>query len=356
MKFKVEKRLIPTLSMQVGVALGSVLMALISGAVFLELTGFSAVDVLSKMFEGAFGSMYGFSETLVKMIPLLICALGISVAFRMQLWNIGAEGQLYIGALASGAMALFGPELPTLFWIPLLMIVGFVSGALWGMIAGYVKAKWNVNEILSTLMLNYIAILWMNYYVYGPWKDPKGLNFPLTASFADGVLLPTIGATRIHLGLFIAIGAALVLWGLLSHSRWGYEIRVMGASTKAAEYAGMNRFRTTLLVMAISGGLCGLAGMVEVSGVIGKLQPDIGTGYGYTAIIVAWLGKLHPAAIGIVAFLFSALQVGGYWAQSAGVPSTVATLLQGAILFFVVGGEVLTRYKITWERGEKEHG
>ena len=354
MKIKFEKRLTPTGRMQIGVGIGSVLLAFLSGAIFLEATGYSATMVYGKMLEGAFGSMYGFSETIVKMILLFLCALGVSVAFQMKLWNIGAEGQFYVGALAAGAMALFGPKLPGLFWIPLLMISGVIAGAFWGIIAGFLKAKWNVNEILSTLMLNYIGILLMNYYVYGPWKDPKGLNFPLTEAFSAEAMLPLIGSTRIHLGLFISIGVGVLLWVVLGYSRWGYEIRVMGSSIKAAEYAGMDRFRTTLLVMGISGGLAGLAGMVEVTGVIGKLQPGISSGYGYTAIIVAWLGKLHPIAMGIVAFLFGALQVGGYWVQSVGVPSTVATMLQGAVLFFVVGGEYLTRYQIVIERGEKE--
>jgi len=353
MKLKIEKRLTPTFGMQVGVAILSIVLALFFGALFLENTGFSALTVYGKMAEGAFGSMYGFSETIVKMIPLFICALGISVAFQMQLWNIGAEGQFYVGALAAGAAALFGPELPGLFWIPALMVVAMAAGGAWGMLSGYLKAKWNVNEILSTLMLNYIAMLLLNYYVYGPWKDPKGLNFPLTAAFSPEAMLPTIGATRIHLGLFIAIGIALVLWVLLGYSRWGYEIRVMGSSIKAAEYAGMDRFKTTVLVMGISGALAGLAGMVEVCGIIGKLQPGISAGYGYTAIIVAWLGKLHPLAMALVAFFFGALQVGGFWVQSAGVPATVATMLQGAVLFFVVGGEFLTRYKISFQKGEE---
>lgn len=354
MRIRIEKRLTPTFGMQVAVGIISFILALMVGGIFLENTGFSAVDVYLRMAEGAFGSMYGFSETIVKMIPLLICALGISVAFQMQLWNIGAEGQFYMGALASGAAILFGPELPGIFWIPILMMVAMIAGGLWGGLAGYLKAKWNVNEILSTLMLNYIAILLLNYYVYGPWRDPKGLNFPLTAAFSPEAILPTIGATRIHLGLFIAIGVGIALWVLLGYSRWGYEIRVMGSSLKAAEYAGMNRFRTTILVMGISGALAGLAGMIEVTGIIGKLQPGISAGYGYTAIIIAWLGKLHPLAIGIVSFLFGALQVGSYWVQSAGVPASVATMLQGAVLFFVIGGEFLTRYRITFVNEEGE--
>ncbi len=352
MNIRFEKRLTPTVGMQIGVAVASIVLALLFGAIFLATTGYSPTLVYGKMIEGAFGSMYGFSETIVKMIPLLLCALGISVAFRMQLWNIGAEGQFYMGALATGAVALFGPDLPGLFLIPLLMVVAMIAGGLWGALAGYLKAKWNVNEILSTLMLNYIAMLLLSYFVYGPWRDPKGLNFPLTAPFSPEAMLPAIGATRIHLGLFIAYLVGLILWVLLSYSRWGYEIRVMGSSMKAAEYAGMDRFRTTILVMAISGGIAGLAGMTEVSGVIGKLQPGISAGYGYTAIIIAWLGKLHPAAITIVAFFFGALQVGGYWVQSAGVPATVAAMLQGAILFFVVGGEFLTRYEIQFGKGE----
>jgi simple sugar transport system permease protein len=199
-----------------------------------------------------------------------------------------------------------------------------------------------------------VAILWVDYLVYGAWKDPKGFNFPLTAKFPEAAALPTLGDSRIHAGLILAFVIAVLFWIVFQKSRWGYEIKVIGASEQAARYAGMDIRRNIYLVMILSGAVCGLAGMAEVSGIAGRLQPGLSPGYGYTAIIVAWLSKLNPAAILVVAVLFGALQVGGYFVQTMGVPASVAAMLQGAVLFFVVGGEFLTKYRIVIGRKEVE--
>lgn len=324
----------------------SVALALIIGGVFLTLTGRNPFEVYSSMFEGAFGTMYGLSETVVKAIPLLLCGLGVSIAFRMQLWNIGAEGQFYFGAVAATWVALYHGEGSRLAVLSLMFVAGFVAGGLWGLIPAIPRAVFKVNETITTLMLNYVAILFANYLVYGPWKDPQGYNFPLTAMFSASATLPSIGNTRIHWGLFFGIIAAVILYIVIWHTKWGYEIRVIGESPVAARYAGMSIVKNILLVMFISGGLAGLAGMAEVSGISQRLQPNMSPGYGYTAIIVAWLARLNPFAMIGVSFLLGGLLVGGFTMQTSGLPAAIVSMLQGAILFFVLGGEIFTKYRI----------
>ncbi|WP_231881869.1 ABC transporter permease [Anaerosporomusa subterranea] len=343
---KLEKRLAPSTAMTLATPVISVILALLFCAVFLALTGQNPLDVYIAMLTGAVGSAYGLSETLVKAIPLMLCGLGISIAFRMQLWNIGGEGQLYMGAFAATWVALSFPELPAWLLLPLMVVVSMLSGGIWALIAAALRAKWQVNEIIITLMLNYIGSLWVSYLVHGPWRDPKGHNFPLTAPFSPSALLPTLGDSRIHAGLIFAIVLMVLLYVVFRQSRWGYEIRVIGANETAARYAGMNIKRNIYLVMLASGAICGLAGMTEVSGIVGRLQPNISPGYGFTAIIVAYLSRMNPLAIGIVSLLFGALQVGGYYIQTFGVSATVSAMLQGAILFFVAGGEVFTQYRL----------
>lgn len=347
-----EKRLQPSPFMVVIIPVISIILALGLGAIFLSLTDLDPLKVYQGMLKGVFGSKYGISETVVKAIPLMLTSLGVSVAFRMLLWNIGAEGQFYMGAFGASWVALTFPHLPVYVMLPAMFMVGCLMGGLWALLPAVPRAKWGVNEVITTLMLNYVAILWVDYLVYGPWKDPKGFNFPLTAPFSKAATLPTIAGTRVHLGLLFALVAAIILTVILWRTRWGYEIRVIGESFKAARYAGINIERNVILVMFLSGALAGLAGMSEVAGVSHRLQHGISPGYGYTAIIVAWLAKLHPATIILVSFLFAGLIVGGYSVQSMGVPAATVSMLQGAILFFVLGGEILTRYRLHFGRKE----
>lgn len=351
---RLEKKLAPSPLAPVLIPLLSVLLALVTGGVFLLLTGSSPLEVYRGMLAGAFGSVYGLSETVVKAIPLILAGLGVSLAFRMQLWNIGAEGQLYMGAFAAGWVALTFPNAPKLVLLPAMFGAGFLAGGLWGLLPAIPRAFMKVNETITTLMLNYVAILWVNYLVYGPWKDPNGYNFPLSAPFTDAAILPALGNSRVHFGLVIGLVAALVVYIAVRRTKWGFEVRVIGESPKAARYAGMNIVKNILLVMFLSGGLAGLAGMAEVSGVIQRVTPEISSGYGYTAIIIAWLSKLNPWAIILVSFLFGGLQVGGYTIQSAEVPAAIVYMLQGSILFFVLGGEILNRYAIKFGRSGRD--
>jgi simple sugar transport system permease protein len=342
-----EKKLSPSPLMNILVPVVSVILALLTGALLLALTGKDPLQVYSVMFYGAFGSKYGLTETVVKATPLLLAGLGLAVAFRMQLWNIGGEGQIYMGAFGATWVALTIPDQPAWVVLPAMMLAGAVAGGLWAVIPAIPRAYLGVNEIITTLMLNYVAILWIDYLVYGPWKDPAGYNFPLTPSFSESAILPTLGDTRIHAGLLIGVVLAIILYLLIFRTKFGYEIRVLGESPEAARYAGMNITGKIILVMMISGAICGLAGMAELSGVTHRLQQGFSPGYGYTAIIVAWLTKLNPLGIIIVALLFGGLQVGGFAVQMNGVPATVVSMLQGGLLFFVLGGEILTRYRIS---------
>lgn len=324
----------------------SVALALLLGSVFLVATGRDPVEIYSTMISGAFGNSYGLSETVVKAIPLLLCGLAVSVAFRMQLWNIGAEGQFTFGAIAATWIALYHGSGPRFAVLSLMFIAGFAAGGLWGLIPAIPRAFFKVNETITTLMLNYVAILFGNFLVFGPWKDPQGYNFPLTAIFSNSGTLPAFGSTRIHLGLVFGLVIAVVLYFVLWHTKWGYEIRVIGDSPVTARYAGMNIARNIMLVMFISGGIAGIAGMAEVSGISQRLQPNFAPGYGYTAIIIAWLARLNPFAMIVVSFLFGGLLVGGFNMQTVGLPSAVVSMLQGSILFFVLGGEILTKYRV----------
>ncbi len=349
-RWHIERRLSPAPWAKLVVPLVSIVLALLVGALLLAIAGRDPLVVYGAMARGAFGSVNGLAETLVKTIPLLLAALGVSIAFRMLLWNIGAEGQLYLGAIAATGVTLWVlPGAPAWILIPAMILAGAAGGALWALIPGALRAYLKTSEIITSLMLNYVAILLAEYLVYGPWRNPQGMGFPGTATFPDAAWLPRWGTTRVHLGIVLGLGAAVAIWVLLRRTWWGYEIRVVGENERAARYAGIPINRNILLVMALSGALAGMAGMSEVAGLSHALQRNLSPGYGYTAIIVAWLARLNPAAIVLVAFLFAGLLVGGDQLQiSTGLPAAIAPMLQGTILFFVLGGEVLGKYRIRW--------
>lgn len=346
--YRIERVPVPPRGSVALVTLGSLLAALVFGGLLLALSGENPLTVYQAMLGGALGSWNGVAETLVKTTPLLLAGLGVAVAFRMQLWNIGAEGQLYFGAIFATWMALFlAPGAPGWLLVPLMIVAGMIGGGLWGLIPGALRAYFGASEIITSLMLNYVAILFSDYLIHGPWRDPQAFGFPGSPTFPDAAWLPNWGTTRVHLGLLIGLVAAMLLWLLLRRTRWGYEISVMGENPRAALYAGMPMTRTILLVMALSGALAGLAGMSEVAGIGHQLQRNLSPGYGYAAIIVAWLARLHPFGAILVAFLLAALTVGGDQLQmTIGLPAAIAPMLQGTILFFLLGGDILTRYRL----------
>ncbi|WP_375804203.1 MULTISPECIES: ABC transporter permease [unclassified Carboxydocella] len=341
-----EKRLTPMPGAFFLVPAVAILLALLAGACFIALAGKSPLEVYQAMLGGAFGSAFGLAETTVKAIPLALCALGVSLAFRMQLWNIGAEGQFYMGAMAATWVALNFPDGSRWQLLPAMLVLAWLAGGLWALLPAIPKALWQVNETITTLMLNYVAILWVDYLVFGPWKDPKGFNFPLTATFGPGATLPTLGNTRIHAGFLLALLAAVLIYLIFRYTTWGFQLKVVGESRAAARYAGMSITKTILLTMFFSGALAGIAGMAEVAGITQRLQQGLSPGYGYSAIIIAWLARLHPFAILLVAFLFGGLLSGGYALQTLGLPAASVYMLQGLILFFVLGGEIFINYRL----------
>ena len=332
----------------------SIIMAFVFGWIFLWVNGFDPAPVYWRMYESTLGSFYALSETIVKAIPLMIAGLAVSLSFRMKLWNIGAEGQLYMGAVAASGVALY----LDILWGPLLLLTmllaAFAAGGLWSLVPGALRAFWDVNVTITSLLLNYVAILFVSYLIFGPWKDPQSFGFPITPRFPPHATLPAFFDSRIHLGLAIAIILAVMLYGLLKYTRWGYEVKVIGESPAAARYAGMNVKRQILLVMLISGGIAGIVGMVEVAGITHRLQQGISPGYGYTAIIVAWLARLNPFAIILVAFLFGALLVAGLGIQTFGISFSMVLVIQGAVLFFLLGGDIFVKYRLRIRRKEKD--
>ena len=342
-------------------SIASVVVAFIISGIVLKIIGGEPLRVLKFFFTATFGSWAVFSDTLVKATPLILVGLACAVAFKMKLWNIGAEGQFYMGAFFSSLVILVPmvnlETTPKAIVIGLMMIMGMIGGAFWGFIPGYLKAKYNVNEIIITLMLNYVALYWNNFWIFDQWSDA---GFQMTPTFDKKAWLPRLSdlakehrvfsGITLHLGVIFAIIAAVIIWWILERSHWGYEIKLIGDNPKAARYAGLNITKNIILVMMLSGALAGLAGMSEISGVVHRLQERISPGYGFTGIIVAWLAKLNPFAVIIVSIMFGALIVAGREIQ----PSGLAYLLQGIILFMVISSDVLLRYKIRLVRLEQE--
>jgi simple sugar transport system permease protein len=326
----------------VGIRVAAVTAALLAGAAFLGATGHDPWTAYRAMAVGAVGSAFAIEQTLIRAIPLMLTGLGVALAFTMGLWNIGAEGQLAVGAIAASWLALTVPDLPRPAMVPGLIVLGMAGGAAWAFIPAALRAFAGMNEIISTLMLNYVALLWVDYLVFGRWADPTAFSFPYSRPFPETATFPALFG-GVHLGLLLALLAAAALAVLLGRTPWGYEIRAIGASLGAARYAGMPVRRNILLVMAASGALAGLAGVGEVSGVIHRLQQGLSPGYGFTAIIIAWLARQSPWAVVMVAVFFAMLLNGGFVIQTTGVPAAIAYMIQALILFFVLASEYLVR-------------
>ncbi len=330
--------------------LGGVTLAFGLGAVFLAATGHSPLPAYVDMLRGAAGSSYALEQTVVKAIPLALTGLGVALAFQAGLWNIGAEGQLVMGACLASWGALTLPWPPWML-LPLLILFGLIGGALWALLPAIPRALFGTNEIITTLLLNYVALLWVDYLVFGPWADPSAFSFPYSRAFADAARLPLLAGTQVHAGaLFVPVIAAGLTFAL-RHTAWGYEIRVIGRSPRTAAYAGMPVSVDILIVMALSGAIAGLAGMGEVSGVIGRIQQGISPGYGYSAIIIAWLAGLHPWGTVAVAVGFAALINGGFALQTSGVPAAIASMLQALVLFSVLVSDFFATHRVIVRRG-----
>jgi simple sugar transport system permease protein len=360
-RIKIEPRLDqPPAWYPTAVSIGAIIIALILGGMVIASVGGNPFLSYAHIARASFGDIGVLSDTIVKATPILLAALACSIAFRMKLWNIGAEGQFIMGAFGASAIVL-APVLPEeasrWLFIPVMAIAGMAAGAIWGFIPGYLKAKFNVNEIISTLMMNYIAIAWINFWIFAVWSEggfqmsprfPETSWLPRLSEYASSI--PFFRGLTTHAGLLLGIVAAVVLWFIVYRSRWGYEIRLIGDNPHAAQYAGISITRNTIWVMMLSGALAGLGGMSEVSGVVHRLQTSpLAAGYGFTGIIVAWLAKLNPLAIILVSILFGALILAGREIQPSGIPK----MIQGIILVCLIASDFLLRYRVRFVRGEE---
>jgi ABC-type uncharacterized transport system permease subunit len=347
---RIAKRAKMSKAKSAGIRLLAILLALLTSAVLIVLAlSLHPLDVYIALFKGAFGSAYRIREVVESATALTIVSLGITIAFKMQFWNIGGEGQICMGAFFASFLALNFPEMSKPLLLTLMILAGMLGGGLWALIPAYFKAKWRTNETIITLMMNYVALKWLTYLQFGPWKDPNALGFPKIANFADNAILPEVFG--VHIGWIFALILVVLVSIFLNHSKKGYEIAVLGESENTALYAGVNIKRTIITAVFISGALCGLTGMIQASAVNNTLSVEISKGIGFTAIITTWLGFLKPAFILVVSILFAALVQGGSFIQTAvGIPQAVAELLQGLILFFVLGCEFFIRYKVVLEK------
>jgi general nucleoside transport system permease protein len=317
---------------------GLTALALLAVGGFLLCFGRNPVRAYATIFAGALGSSYGLSEVVVRAIPLMLCAVATAVPARIGLLNVGAEGQLHAGALLTtwGALAL--GALPRATLLPTLVLLGLAGGAAAALVPAILRLTANVNETISTLLLNYVIVLLVEYAVRGPWKDPMSYNWPFTPEFPAAARLGFYGGTRVHTGLWFALVAVALFYVVLRRTRWGYEIRVLGDNPEAAVRAGINFARYVLLTMCVGGALAGLAGMAEVCAIQGRLRPGISTGFGYTGFLVSWLALHHPLGIVAMALLLGVLSVGGDLVQiSLGLPYATVNIIMALIFFVVLG-------------------
>ena len=352
MRIKLEKRREPSMVMLVVTPVVSVLVTMLIGIVVFDLIGIDGFRAVTDIFLTPLLTSYKWQDVAVKAAPLIIIALGLSVANRAQVWNIGAEGQYIIGALcATGVGLAFGTTGGPLV-VTLMIVAGVIGGAAWAAVPAGLRTRFSVNEILSSLMLTYVAGQMLSYLVGGPWKDPEGRNFPVTAPLADSQTLPVLGSSTVHLGVLVAIVLPFVFWYLMSRSVFGFQVRVVGSAPNAARHGGFDGRQTIWLAMIISGAMAGLAGALEFTGVLHKMDLGFPSGYGFTAIIVCFLGRLNPVGCLIAGIVLAVTYVGGQMAQSSvKIPSSTAGIFQAMMLFFILASDILIRYRVKLVKG-----
>ncbi len=349
--FRIKKRTEPLQWGSVLVFLAALGVSLGLACVALYVQGIPPGKAMALLWEGGFGHLWSLEDSLLKAVPIYLCALGVSFTFRMQIWNIGAEGQFALGALGATWAVLTFPGLPALLLLPLMMLCAGLAGALWALIPAVCKVRLGVNEIITTLMFNYIGILFLGYLVYGPWKDPGGMGFPMTAEFPASARIGMIGDSRLHWGLAVCVALSVLAWVFLNKTRLGYEIKASGESLRTARYAFMPYGFLVFLVMGICGMLAGWAGFMETSAVTHRLQTSLMVGYGYTAIVVAWVARLKIGAMAVAAFLLAGLRVGVEVLQlELQVPAAFGAILEGLVLLTVLAGQFFTTYRLELKR------
>ncbi len=346
------KRQSPSKTMLYLSPLLALLLSLLAGVVLFIIMGVSPLAALHAFFIEPISSAYGISELGVKATPLILIGVALSMGFKAGVWNIGAEGQLIMGGLCGGAVALYFYEQDGFYIIPLMLIAGILGGMLWAAIVAFLRVKFNANEILTSLMLSYVAGLFLNLMVHGPLIDPEGFNFPQSRMFSDSALLPVLfEGTRLHIGFLFALLVVVLGWVLISRTLLGYQIKVSGSAPAAGEHAGFSSSRIIWITLLLGGGVSGLAGVIEVSGPIGQLLPNISPGYGFTAIIVAYVGRLHPVGVLFAGLLLALTYLGGETAQiQLNLPVAVTGVFQGLLLFFLLACDVLIQYRVSFNK------
>ena len=324
-----------------------VLTAFTGGVIFLAM-GKDPSTALYIYFVEPLTTTSGLSEVAVKAGPLILIGIGLSFGFRAGVWNIGAEGQYIAGAIAGGGLAVYFHESESTLLLPAMLVLGTLGGMAWAAVPALLKTRFNANEILVSLMLVYVAELLLVHLVQGPWRNPQGWGFPGTRMFPDVATMPLLfSGKRVHLGTLITLAIPFIAWFILVRTRFGFTVRVFGSAPLAARHAGVHSHRMIWQSLLIGGGFAGLAGVIEATGTIGQLMPDISPGYGFTAIIVAFLGRLHPAGVLLAGIAIAVTYIGGEGAQiSVGLPKAVTGLFQGIILFYLLAFDLFTRYRI----------
>lgn len=348
-----ELKRLKTLSFRLAAIFGG----LLTGGLFLALMGHNPFSVYATLVQGALGTVSMQKETIKMMIPLCITALGIALAFKMRFWNIGAEGQICVGAICASYFAYFHSDMPQWALIIAMGVAAFIGAGLWGLIPTFFKVRFNTNETLFTLMLNYIILYVIQYLKEGPWRDSSMGGFASMPRFVKNARLPEVPIPfvgGVYIGWIVMLVLVAVLYVYLKHTKQGYELTVVGENMNTARYAGMPVNRIVLRTMLFSAGICGLAGMLQVAGPDRQLTEQIANGKGFTAISIAWLSQLSPVVIMVVSFLFAVMQKGSSVIQTQyNIPSAMADILQGIILFFVLGSEFFVRYRLAFHKEER---
>lgn len=345
---RLEARAEPSRLMAYLSPLLAVALTLIGGLLVFSVLGKDPLEGFRVFFLNPVKDAYGVSELLLKATPLMLAAVGLAVGFRANVWNIGAEGQYIMGAIAGSGLALYFIESDSALLLPAMVVAGALGGALWASIPALLRTHFNANEILTSLMLVYIAQLAVSWLVHGPWKDPEGFNFPQTQMFTDSALLPMlIDGTRLNFAFVIALATLAVGYVFMQRSFVGFQMRVAGQAADAARYAGFSARRTIWIGLLTGGATAGIAGMAEVSGPMGQLTEHVSNNYGFAAIIVAFVGRLNPVGIFFGSLLMALLYLGGEQAQQyLNLPSSISKVFQGMLLFFLLGADVFIHYRL----------
>jgi general nucleoside transport system permease protein len=355
MRIKLERRPQPSRVMLVVTPVASVLLTMFIGMIVFDLIGIDGTRAVKDIFLTPLLASYKWQDVAVKAAPLIIIALGLSVGNRAQIWNIGAEGQYIVGALAAAGVGIAAGSAGGFAVLLAMVLAGVLFGALYALIPALLKTRWDVNEILSSLMLTYVSYQILGYLVGGPWKDPNGRNFPATAPLSEAQSLPILfPGTTVHLGVLIALILPFAFWLMMSRSVFGYQVRVVGSAPQAARYGGFDAKQTIWFAMLIGGGMAGLAGALEFAGALKAINLGFPSGYGFTAIIVAFLGRLHPIGCLIAGVVLAVTYVGGQVAQtSVHIPNSTAGIFQAMMLFFILASDILIRYRVRWVSAAK---